>query len=112
MKPATKPRPESTNNHCHSISNILTNKVRTPLRPQNPSLTTEEAIILRALAGGKTDKQICAELRLPSGVFYRLLRDLHQKTGMTDRLSLLVWALRRMESAERRTELRDGDLRL
>ncbi|MGH9728112.1 MAG: helix-turn-helix transcriptional regulator [Candidatus Acidiferrales bacterium] len=110
MKPAIKSRPDSTNHH-HSISNTLTNNVHTPLRRHNPSLTAEEAVILRALAGGKTDKQVCAELRLPSGVFYRLLRDLHQKTGVTDRLSLLVWALRRMESGERRTELRDSGLR-
>ena len=39
----------------------------------------------------------------------RLLRDMHEKAGVTDRLSLLVWALQRMEIGERRTCPRDGD---
>lgn len=84
------------------------NKVRLSVRRADPSFTAEEAIVLRALVGGKPDKQICSELRIPLGLFHRLLRDMHQKAGVADRLSLLVWALQRMEIGERRTSPRDG----
>jgi DNA-binding CsgD family transcriptional regulator len=94
-------------NPCNSPAN----KVQPSVRREPPSLTAEEAIVLRALVGGKTDKQICGELRIPLGLFYRLLRDLHEKAGVTDRLSLIVWALKRMEIGERRARPRDGYFR-
>src|ERR1700685_2051712 len=43
-------------------------------------LTVEESAVVRAFAAGKTDKQICSELRIPLQSFYRLLRDLKEKT--------------------------------
>jgi DNA-binding CsgD family transcriptional regulator len=94
-------------NPCSSPAN----KVQPLVRRADPAFTAEEAIVLRALVGGKTDKQICGELRIPLGLFYRLLRDLHEKAGVTDRLSLIVWALKRMEIGERRASPRDGYLR-
>ena len=70
----------------------------------DPTFTSEEAIILRALVGGKTDKQVCGLLRMSSNLFLRLLRDLREKTGTTDNLSLLVWAQRRMKSGDQRVD--------
>lgn len=94
-------------NPCSSPAN----KVQPSVRRADPSFTAEEAILLRALVGGKTDKQICSELRIPLGLFHRLLRDLCEKARVADRLSLIVWALQRMEIGERRTCPRDGYLR-
>ena len=68
----------------------------------DPTFTGEEAIILRALVAGKTDKQVCDLLRMSSNLFLRLMRDLREKTGTTNNLSLLVWAQRRMKSGDRR----------
>jgi DNA-binding CsgD family transcriptional regulator len=68
----------------------------------DPTFTGEEAIILRALVAGKTDKQVCDLLRMSSNLFLRLMRDLREKTGTTNNLSLLVWAQRRMKSDDRR----------
>jgi DNA-binding CsgD family transcriptional regulator len=68
----------------------------------DPTFTSEEAIILRALLGGKTDKQVCNLLRMSSNLFLRLMRDLREKTATTNNLSLLVWAQRRMKSGDQR----------
>lgn len=68
----------------------------------DPTFTSEETIILRALVGGKTDKQVCNLLRMSSNLFLRLMRDLREKTGTTSNLSLLVWAQRRMKTGDRR----------
>ena len=109
MKPNIKSRPEATNNpHSRSRYSTFQNKPQTPVEPRHPSFTLEETIVLRALAGGKTDKQVCTELRMPSSSFHRLLRDLCEKAGVADHLSLLVWALRQMKSGESRTNHRDG----
>jgi DNA-binding CsgD family transcriptional regulator len=70
----------------------------------DPTFTSEETIILRALVGGKTDKQVCDLLRMSSNLFLRLMRDLREKTGTTSNLSLLVWAQRRMETGDRRVD--------
>jgi hypothetical protein len=48
---------------------------------------------MRAFAVGKSDKQIRMELRIPLQSFYRLLRDLRDKTGTCDRIGLLEWAM-------------------
>lgn len=62
-----------------------------------PSFTDEETIVMRSFAAGKSDKQICHELRMPLPSFQRLVRDLRGKTGACDRVSLLVWALRQKQ---------------
>lgn len=108
MKPNIKSRPDATINHSRSGYSTFPNKPQTLVEPRRPSFTLEETIVLRALAGGKTDKQVCTELRMPSSSFHRLLRDLCEKAGVADHLSLLVWALRQMKSGESRTGHRDG----
>ena len=108
MKPNIKSRPDVTSNPSRSVPGTFPNKSPTLVEPQHPSFTIEEAIVLRALAGGKTDKQACTELRMPSSSFHRLLRDLCEKAGVADHLSLLVWALRQKKSGGRRTGHRDG----
>lgn len=111
MKQNLKSTTDATRNRAGDPRNAFTNRVQRPVRQADPSLTAEEAIVLRALVGGKTDKQICGELRIPLPLFYRLLRDMHEKAGVTDRLSLIVWALKRMEIGERRASPRDGYFR-
>ena len=108
MKPNIKSRPDTANNHIRGGYSTFPNKPQTLAEPQHPSFTLEETIVLRALAGGKTGKQVCTELRIPSSSFHRLLRDLYEKAGVADHLSLLVWALRQMKSAESRIGHRDG----
>jgi len=107
MKPNIKSRVDVTNNHSRSTESTFPNKPQTLSGPRHPSFTLEETIVLRALAGGKTNKQVCTELRMPSSSFHRLLRDLCEKAGVNDHLSLLVWALRQMKSGESRTGTRD-----
>ena len=108
MKPNIKSRADTTGNRSPGVPTTFPNKPRTLVEPRHPSFTLEETIVLRALAGGKTDKQVCTELRMPSSSFHRLLRDLCEKAGVADHLSLLVWALRQMKSGESRTNHRDG----
>jgi DNA-binding CsgD family transcriptional regulator len=70
----------------------------------DPTFTSEEAIILRALVAGKTGKQVCNLLRMPANLFLRLMRDLREKTGTANNLSLLVWAQRQMKNGDQRME--------
>jgi DNA-binding CsgD family transcriptional regulator len=60
----------------------------------HPMFTVEESIVMRAVSGGKSDKQVCIALRMPLHSFQGLLRDLMAKTGTRDRVGLLVWAVR------------------
>jgi len=73
----------------------------------DPTFTSEEAIILRGLVAGKTDKEIRNNLRLPANSFHRLMRDLREKTGTDNNLSLTVWAQRRMKNCDQRVNTRD-----
>jgi DNA-binding NarL/FixJ family response regulator len=78
------------------------------LQPRpDPTFTTEEAIIMRALVAGKTDKEIRNNLRLPANSFYRVMRDLREKTGTDNNLSLSIWAQRRMKNCDQRVNTRD-----
>ncbi len=45
----------------------------------DPILTGEEAIILRALASGHTDRQVCSELRMNPDTYLRMMRDYARK---------------------------------
>jgi hypothetical protein len=67
------------------------------LRPDS-TLTSEEAIILRALIAGKTERQVREDLRISGALFLRLMG----KTGAPNNLSLLVWAQRWMENGDQR----------
>ena len=75
-------------------------------RPR-PLFTSEESILMRGVSAGKSDKQLCIELRLPLQSFQRLLRDLMVKTGTSDKIGLLVWALRQKQGADSRANERD-----
>jgi len=49
---------------------------------------------MRAFAAGQSDKQLCSDLYIPVQAFYRLRRNLMEKTGTRDSAGLHVWALR------------------
>jgi len=70
----------------------------------DPTLTSEEAIVLRALVAGKTDKQVRNALRMALLAFLGMMRDLRQKTGTSSNVSLLVWAQRHMKSGDQRVD--------
>jgi hypothetical protein len=57
---------------------------------------------MRAFAAGQSDKQLCSDLHLPVQSFYRLRRNLMEKTGTRDSAGLHVWALRQRERGESR----------
>jgi DNA-binding CsgD family transcriptional regulator len=67
-----------------------------------PMFTVEESIVMRAVSGGKSDKQVCIALRMPLHSFQGLLRDLMAKTGTCDRVGLLVWAVRERQGGDSR----------
>jgi|GEM_PF-6651116 len=72
-----------------------------------PTFTMEEGIVMRALVAGKTGKEICANLRLTTNLFHRLMRDLREKTETDTNLSLTIWAQRRMKNCDQRVNTRD-----
>jgi DNA-binding NarL/FixJ family response regulator len=69
----------------------------------DPALTSEESIILRALAGGRTDRQVCNDLRMEPTTFLSMMREMRQKIGASDNLSLIAWA---------KSQIHDGDQRI
>jgi DNA-binding NarL/FixJ family response regulator len=97
-------RPKANNSDQHdamaSVSGTNTGQNSTA-RPE-PTLNLEESIVLRAFAAGKSDKQICQELRMVPAAVFEVMRDLEEKTGTRDRAALLVWALRRTQSVDSR----------
>jgi DNA-binding CsgD family transcriptional regulator len=68
----------------------------------DPSLTSEEAIVLRALAAGQTDGQVCNELQINLLRFRLVMRKIREKIGAADNISLISWAKRRIKGADRR----------
>lgn len=70
----------------------------------DPTLTSEEAIVLRALAAGKADRQVCDELGMAPETFLRMMRDVREKTSTTDNLSLLEWARQQIKGLDQRIE--------
>ena len=70
----------------------------------DPALTGEEAIVLRALAGGQTDRQVCKQLRMAVATFQRIMRDMREKTGTADNVSLMVWAARQIKGIDQRID--------
>lgn len=70
----------------------------------DPALTGEEAIVLRALAGGQTDRQVCKQLRMAVTTFQRIMRDMREKTGTADNVSLMVWAARQIKGIDQRID--------
>lgn len=76
----------------------------------DPTLSGEEGIVLRALAGGQTDRQVCRYLRLDPMRFLRMMRDMREKTGFTDNVSLIEWAKGQIKGGDRRIEGKYGRL--
>ena len=74
----------------------------------DPALTGEEGIVLRALAGGQTDKQVCSNLHMDPTTFLRMMRDMREKIGTTDNISLVAWARRQIKDGDQRIEGRYG----
>jgi DNA-binding CsgD family transcriptional regulator len=78
----------------------------------DPTLTGEEAIVLRALAGGNTDRQVCSQLRMHPNTYLRMMRDMREKIHMTDNVSLIEWAKERIKGVEQRIDRADRQARL
>jgi DNA-binding NarL/FixJ family response regulator len=68
------------------------------------TLTSEESIILRALAGGRTDKQVCNDLRMEPTTFLRMMRAMRQKIGVADNVTLIEWAKRQIKGGDQRID--------
>jgi DNA-binding CsgD family transcriptional regulator len=77
----------------------------------DPSLTGEEAIVLRALAGGHTDRQVCNQLRMHPDVYLRMMRDMREKIGKSDNVSLIAWAKERIQGVDQRIDTAKGRTR-
>jgi DNA-binding NarL/FixJ family response regulator len=67
-------------------------------------LTGEEAIVLRALAGGLTDRQVCSQLRVHPDVYLRMMREMREKIGKSDNVSLIAWAKERIRGVDQRID--------
>jgi DNA-binding NarL/FixJ family response regulator len=74
----------------------------------NPALSGEEGIVLRALAGGQTDRQVCRDLHMDPTTFLRMMRDLREKIGTTDNISLVAWARQQFKDGDQRIEGKYG----
>jgi DNA-binding CsgD family transcriptional regulator len=70
----------------------------------DPTLTGEEAMVLRALAGGHTDRRVCKELSMDPTAFLRLMRGMRAKIGTFDDVSLIAWAKLQIRGVERRID--------
>ena len=81
---------------------------RAPSFRLDPALTGEEGIVLRALAGGQTDRQVCRDLRMDHITFLRMMRDMREKLGVTDNISLIALAAQQIKDGDQRIEGRDG----
>jgi DNA-binding CsgD family transcriptional regulator len=70
----------------------------------DPALTSEESIMLRTLAAGQTDRQVCNDLRMDPSTFLRMMREMREKIGIADNLSLVAWAKRQMKGVDQRID--------
>ena len=77
---------------------------RTPGLRLDPTLTNEEAIVIRGLAAGKTDRQVCNDLGMAPEAFLRMMRDVREKTSTASSLSLLEWAKEQMKGVDQRID--------
>jgi DNA-binding CsgD family transcriptional regulator len=78
----------------------------------DPTLTGEEAIVLRALAGGLTDRQVCNQLRMNPDTYLRMMRDMREKIGKSDNVSLVAWAKERILGVDQRIDTANSHTRL
>ena len=73
----------------------------------NPALTGEEGIVLRALVTGQTDRQVCKDLRMDPTTYLRMMRDIREKIGTRDNISLIAWAKQQIKDGDQRMDGRD-----
>jgi DNA-binding NarL/FixJ family response regulator len=78
----------------------------------DPNLTNQESIVLRALASGRTDRQVCNDLGVEATTFISMMREMRQKIGTSDNVSLIAWAKRQIKDGERRIDNPEGYGRL
>jgi DNA-binding CsgD family transcriptional regulator len=78
----------------------------------DPALTNEESIILRALASGRSDRQVCTDLRMAPATFLSLMRNMREKIGTSDNIGLIAWAKRQIKDGDQRVEESEGYGRL
>jgi DNA-binding NarL/FixJ family response regulator len=78
----------------------------------DPTLTSEESLILRALAAGKTDRQVCSDLRMDPAGFLRMMREMRAKIGVEYNDSLIAWAKRQIKDGDQRIDKPEGSSRL
>lgn len=70
----------------------------------DPSLNSEEAIVLRALAAGQTDREVCKDLRMDPDTFLRMMREMRGKIGTSDNVSLIEWAKQQIKRGDQRID--------
>jgi len=70
----------------------------------DPTLTSEESIVLRALAAGRTDRQVCNDLRMVPTTFLLMMREMRKKIGTADNVSLIEWAKRQIKAGDQRID--------
>jgi DNA-binding CsgD family transcriptional regulator len=70
----------------------------------DPTLTGEEAMVLRALAGGQTESQVCKDLNMDPAAFLRLMRRMRAKIGTLDDPSLIAWAKLQIRDVDQRID--------
>jgi DNA-binding CsgD family transcriptional regulator len=85
-------------NHKNNLISIG----RTSAFRLDPSLNSEEAIVLRALAAGQTDREVCKDLRMDPDTFLSMMRDMREKIGTMDNVSLIEWAKRQIKGVDQR----------
>jgi DNA-binding NarL/FixJ family response regulator len=73
----------------------------------DPTLTSEESIVLRALATGRADRQVCNDLRMDPATFLRMMREMREKTGTPNNVSLIEWAKQRIKGIDQRIDKPD-----
>jgi len=81
---------------------------RNPGFQLDPSLTREESTILRALAAGRTDRQVCSDLRMDPTEFLRMMREMRAKIGVKYNDALIAWAKRQIKDGDQRIDMREG----
>jgi len=67
------------------------------------TLNADETNILRALASGHTDRQVCNELRINPDTYLRMMREMRERIHMADNVSLIEWAKERIKRFDQRS---------
>jgi diguanylate cyclase (GGDEF)-like protein/PAS domain S-box-containing protein len=78
----------------------------------NPAMTSEEAMVMRALSEGRTYTEVCKRLRMSAAAFSRTMSNMRDKTGTVDNTSLAAWAKRQIKDADQRIDRHERHARL